>query len=193
MGFQQAALWEQGQLEDRKCSSQRKYRSYSSQRKGRFILAPTVRDAKSKQAWKLPSLSSKAICWEQTAADEIWGEVRSLLELWKQENTYGNAQWAEAGTDSPSLPSWCWGGALGLSVLPSPDRTSLIFLTGGSVLLWHQGKWISRRETCFSSWFFPVDFYIREHGVKSSFLPWSKIVWKYPDVHAGRLCVLPSL
>lgn len=39
------------------------------------------------------------------------------------------------------------------AALPSPDRASLIFLTCGSVLLWHQGKCISKREACFSCLF----------------------------------------
>lgn len=44
-------------------------------------------------------------------------------------------------------------GLWGRAALPSPDGASLIFPTCGSVLLWHRGKWISKREACFSCLF----------------------------------------
>lgn len=75
--------------------------------------------------------------------------MRSLLGCWKKEYTFGNAQWAGAGTDSLSLPSWCWYG-------PAQPSQSIINIPDlWLCFLWflHQRKWISKREAYFSSWF----------------------------------------
>lgn len=102
---------------------------------------------------------------------------RGKSGIWKKEATGRNAPWERKGTNISSA----------LSVLNACVDRGCAALPGQAEH--HQYSQLTplccldtkENESVKEKLVFPVYFYIWECSVKSRFLPWREILWKYPD------------